>query len=180
MKDLKDYIKNNREAFDDQDPPAGHSERFEALLDKKDQIEVKKGTKRHNFLKYISVAASIAVLVVIGFRFYEPNKIIPTNQGTENIQSISDEFMATNDYYQQQMETQITDIMCKLSNTNTEDQAQLSEDLKQIVDNNKAFVDEMANNDNKELAIHFLVKHYKKNIQILENINEKLGKHTKC
>lgn len=184
MKDLKDYIKNNREIFDDQEPGEGHFERFEALLNKKDQvkpsIEVKKNLKRHNLLKYISVAASIAILAVIGFHFYEPNKIIPTKSDTENIQSISDEFRATNNYYQRQMESQIADIMCKLSDTDTENQSQLSDDLKQIMDNNKTFVDEMASNDNKELAIHYLIKHYKKNIQILKNINEKLGKYTKC
>jgi hypothetical protein len=183
MTDLKDYIKNNREIFDDKEPSAGHAERFEALLNKQQPLQAdtdKVSKKRIPFIKLISVAASIAILVVVGIQFYHPNQITPSGSSIENKGNTTDEFASTNDYYQQQMEAQIADIMCKLADTDRENQAQLSSDIERIVNSNKAFVKEIANSDNKELALYYLVRHYKANIQVLENINEKLGKHTKC
>jgi len=56
----------------------------------------------------------------------------------------------------------------------------LTEDLQKIIEQNNRFVEEMGKNENEEIALHYLVKHYKTNIQKLENINEKLGKYTKC
>lgn len=186
MRNLKDYIKNNRKLFDDQEPPAGHAERFKALLDQQDRNKTQKrkksSIKRFTIVKFISVAASIAILTVVAIRFYEPHKIEPTGPGIENNDedTPSVEFRATNEYYRQQMEAQIADIMCKLSYTDAENQSQLSHDLNNLIKNNKVFIDEIANNDNEELAIYYLVKHYKANIEALENINEKLGKYTKC
>ena len=78
------------------------------------------------------------------------------------------------------MDAQIADIMCKLANTDQENQAQLSADIERIMSNNKDFVQEISRSDNKELAIYYLVQHYQKNIETLENINQKLGKYTKC
>ncbi len=173
---MKKYIDDNRDLFDDKEPSAGHFERFEAMLDQ--QQEVKKPARRFRMISIISVAASLAVLIAIGVKFYAPNSIdvVP---GVETTIS-TDEFQATNEYYNQQMEEQIADIMCKLANTDPQNQAQLTSDLEKILKNNEKFVKEMETNENQEVAIRFLVKHYKSNIQALENINDKLGKHTHC
>jgi len=187
MKNLKDYIKENREAFDDQEPAAGHFERFEQLLDKQTREEKKdkekKTEKRIYLTKFISVAASIAILFVVGIKLYQPNRIIQTDirniENPEN-QTNSDEFATTNEYYRQLMEAQIADIMCKLSYTDSENQSQLSTDLEKIIRYNKDFLEEIATSTDEELAIYYLIKHYKANIEALENINEKLGKYTKC
>lgn len=182
MKDRKEYIEKNRHLFDDKEPSADHMKRFEALLNKQENINEKKESnnkKRILFLKIASAAASIALVVGIGIKFYAPKGIDTTTPNIENV-SISDEFRATNDYYNQQMEEYIADIMCKLSNTEINNQSQLSEDLQNIIENNSAFVQEMEQNENKEIAIRYLVKHYKANIQALENINKKLGKVTNC
>lgn len=183
MKDRKEYIEKNRHLFDDQEPSADHMKRFEALLNKqKTIVNDKKETnskRRILFIKIASAAASIALIVGVGIKFYAPKSIGTTTPDIENVNS-TDEFQATNDYYNQQMEEYIADIMCKLSNTEADNQAQLSEDLQKIVENNNVFVQEMKQNENKEIAIRYLVKHYKANIEALENINKKLGKITNC
>lgn len=179
MKDLRKYIQENRSAFDDKEPPMGHMERFEALLKKQEEKkkDLRKPTKRIKFITLISVAAMFAILVGVAVKFYAPQSI-NVEPSIEN--GVSDEFLATNEYYSQLMEEQIADIMCKLSNTDSENQGKLTEDLQQIVEENKNFINEMSQNENKEIAIRYLVKHYKTNIEALENINEKLGKHVQC
>lgn len=180
MKDRKEYIDKNRELFDDKEPSAGHMGRFEALLDKQQNAKDAKENpaKRVRLISFISIAASIAILIGIAVKFYAP-KSIEVTPSTES-PAATDEFRVTNDYYNQQMEEQIADIMCKLAYTDTENQAQLTRDIEKIMNSNAEFVDEMAKNENQEMAIRYLVKHYKTNIQKLENINEKLGKYTKC
>ena len=175
---IKKYIKDNRELFDDKEPSDGHLERFEAMLEQLDEKKVEKPAKKIKLVGLISIAASIAVLIAVAVKFYAPNSIEINTPDEKNI-SI-DEFQATNEYYNQQMEEQIADIMCKLAQTDSQNQAQLTTDLQKIIENNATFVEEMKNNENKEIAIRYLVKHYKTNIQALQNINEKLGKYTQC
>lgn len=70
MIDLEEYIRNNREAFDDQEPPKGHLERFEARLDAaglsertpKRQIS---GVRRAKRLAWIASVAAAVVAAVI-------------------------------------------------------------------------------------------------------------------
>lgn len=182
MKNRKEYIEKNRALFDDKEPAEGHFDRFEALLNRQEENilkEANKPNKRFLFVRLASVAACLAILIGIGIKFYDPKgtAIAPMIEQNEDM---SKEFQATNDYYNQQMEEYIADIMCKLSNTDTDNQAQLSNDLQSIMENNASFVEEMKNNENKEMAIRYLVKHYKANIQALESINNKLGKVTNC
>jgi len=175
----KIYIKENRDLFDDLEPSVGHMERFEAMLKQQtSKAEQKqKSGKRIRLIGVISVAASIAILAMVAIktRTTEPIEIAP---GQETI--VTDDFYAVNDYYNKQMQEQISDIMCKLPYTDRENQELLTEDLQKIMDENTGFVNEMAGNENKEQAIYYLKKHYKINIQVLEDINEKLGKYTKC
>ena len=180
MKDRKEFIEKNRELFDDMEPSVGHMERFEALLDQQQDKaeEEKKPGRRVRLMSFISIAASIAILIGVAVTFYAPKSVEVAPETESPI--ATDEFRTTNDYYNQQMEEQIADIMCKLAYTDRENQAQLTHDIEKIMSTNTAFVDEMAKNENQEMALRYLVKHYKINIQKLESINEKLGKYTKC
>lgn len=182
MKNRKEYIEKNRVLFDDKEPTEGHLDRFEALLNKQEKniiIEEQKPNRKFLFFKLASIAACFAILIGIGIKFYTSKNsyITPTIEQNGNI---TEEFLTTNDYYNQRMEEYIADIMCKLSNTDTDNQAQLSSDLQNIIESNASFVEEMKNSENKEIALRYLVKHYKANIQALENINNKLGKITNC
>lgn len=178
MKDRRKYIEENRDIFDDREPLSGHTERFEALLGKTKSEEKTQPKKRVRLISAISIAASIAILIGVAVKFYAPQSIeIDTPLESE---ITIDEFRTTNEFYNQQMEEQIADIMCKLAYTDVENQKQLSEDIQKIVVNNTAFVNEMSKNENQEIAIKYLIRHYKANIERLENINEKLGKYTKC
>lgn len=179
MKDLKEYIRENKNAFDDMEPAMGHFERFEALLDKQEEkIVSKRGSRKAKLICLLSIAASIVILALVTIKFYTPQQI-QTEEAKKEI-STPNEFYTTNEYYKQQMKEQIANVMCKLANTDPENQAQLTADLQKLIENNNQFVNEIAKSKNQELAIHYLIKHYKTNIQALENINEKLGKYTKC
>ncbi|MDU1890994.1 MAG: hypothetical protein E6767_09915 [Dysgonomonas sp.] len=178
MKDLKKYIEENRDIFDDNEPIAGHFERFEALLDMQEkENQAQKPKRRIRLISAFSVAASIAVLIAVALKFYT---LQPVEGGVQIESNVSEEFVTTNQYYNQQMEEQIADIMCKLAQTDEKNQEQLAAEMQKMKERNTAFVEEISKNENQEMAIYYLVRHYKTNIRQLENINEKLGKHAKC
>ena len=177
----KKYIDDNRTLFDDQEPLAGHTERFEALL--KGKTEKKdKGYNKRVFISFISIAASFLLIITIGTRIYSPNKENPGTALEEPVvaNAMPDEFQTVNEYYDRQMKGYISNIMCKLGHTDPQNQARLTADLEQIIENNSAFVNEMSQNENQKVAVRYLEKHYKANIQVLENIDKKLDKYTNC
>jgi hypothetical protein len=178
MNNVRKKIEENRNLFDDKEPSFGHTDRFEALLKKQVQPEAKHA-KRIKFISIFSVAASIAVLIAVAIRVYTPGDVGDSIPAPTEINA-SDEFRTTNSFYNQQMEEKIADIMCKLAYTDSENQQRLTRDIQRIVDSNEDFVKEIAKNEDQEMALHYLVKHYKTNINVLENIDEKLGKYTKC
>jgi len=181
-KDVRKFIDDNRDLFDDKEPSAGHMQRMEATLDKladEKNKDIKPG-KRIRLMSFAAVAASIAIIIGVAINFQKTS-----DDGTQTIYPVSegvstDEFRATNEYYNQQMKEQIAEIMCKLPNTDENNQEQLTTDLQQLMNDNKEFVKEIKKSENPEIAMRYLVKHYKTNIQILESINEKLGKYTNC
>jgi flagellar basal body-associated protein FliL len=178
MDDIRKRIEQNRNLFDDQEPSSGHMERFGMLLKNRNEQEHKR-KKKARLITILSVAASIAVLAAMAVRFYTPGDSSNGVPAPEII-SAADEFKTTNDYYNQKMEEKIADIMCKLAYTDSENQARLTKDIQQIVDSNSDFINEIVKSEDKEAAIHYLVKHYKTNIDVLENIDEKLGRYTEC
>jgi hypothetical protein len=171
------YIEENRNLFDDMVPSVGHMDRFEALLKQQTKEErPQQRTKKIRLLSIISVAASIAILIAVAIKVRTPEQVEVTPQ--ENV--IANDFESVNQRYNQRMQAQISNIMCKLSHTDQENQVMLTEDLQRIIDENAGFVKEMSKNEDKEQAIFYLEKHYEINIQVLEDINEKLGKYTNC
>lgn len=167
MNDWNNYMNENRNVFDEMEPVEGHFERFEERLNR---IEAEK--KRKRSLKIIlasfSVAASVLIIIFAGIRFYSS----PDEQESE--------FMVTNGFYKAKMNEQIAEIRCKLDKADDETRNQLENDLQKIIDENNNFAKEICNDANKELAIYYLVEHYKMNLQALQFIDDRLGNYFKC
>jgi hypothetical protein len=124
-----------------------------------------------------SIAASVALLVLVGVRFFT-SPIEVDNQLVEK--NLTEEFLTTDDFYRGQMDRQIADIQCKLDNTDSPAREQLERDLQSLLEENTVFVEEIQTGENAKLELFYLVKHYKTNLRALQFINEKLGKYVKC
>ncbi len=177
MKEYQNKIRGNKDLFDDKELPEGHFERFEALLDKQDNL-TEKISKKIRLITVLSVAATIAILISTGLYFNSISKLNDLDSNSEK--KVLSEFDTTNEFYKQQMLDQIDNIMCKLDQADDETRKQLTKDIQSIINENKQFIDDMQKNDNEEVAIYYMVEHYKTNIQALQFINEKLGNHFEC
>lgn len=174
MEELKRFIKGNRHIFDDQEPGAGHLNRFEERLD---LLCNEKRSKKKTYISILTVAASLAILITIGFgyfRFYDFGENISLQPDSAN------EFTVTNTFYQEQMNLEISEIECKLAEVDESIRAQVAFDLESVIVENIYFVKNIQGNENTKLALLYLVKHYRSNLEALKLINSKLGEYINC
>jgi ElaB/YqjD/DUF883 family membrane-anchored ribosome-binding protein len=171
MKNRKNYIEKNRIVFDDQEPEEGHLERFEEKLNRY-SAENKDKSVKIKWIHAFAIAASVALLLGVGIRYYSaPVKV---EQNPEN------EFFTTDNFYKRQMDSQIANIQCKLEKADTKTRKQLEDDLQSLIEENNRFVEKIQNDENEELALFYMVKHYKANLQALRFINNKLENYIEC
>jgi hypothetical protein len=90
--ELEKLILNNRSHFQDEEPPEGHFERFEAKLQK-----ASKPTRKINFQPIFKIAAVVVfvLLAVNQARIY----FFPEKQDTLSLGSISEEYREVEFYY---------------------------------------------------------------------------------
>jgi hypothetical protein len=170
MNELRKYLIEHRDVFDDNEPVEGHRERFAERLNARRAERRKQAAKRRLTVTF-AIAASIALIVAAGIwrlSEHEPT-VIEVN-----------EFAETETFYHAQMNTQIEAILCKLVKADPETRRQLDRDLRAIVEENRAFLDEIRMQNNRELAIYYLVEHYNANLETLQAINEKLSEYFSC
>ena len=177
MESLKKYIKENRAVFDDKEPAEGHFERFEERLNRHLSKKQTKRTLKVRLITTFSVVASVLLLIMAAVWFHSSSET-GKNQLAE--QPNPTEFSVTNQFYAEQMNEKIEHIQCKLSVVSPDIRNQLEKDLHQIVTDNKQFVQKMQQEDNENLAVYYLVKHYEINIRALKFISDKLGKDVEC
>lgn len=173
MRDLKEYIQFNRNLFDDECPAPGHIKRFEKRLD---YFNNKKNKTNRLFFR-ISIAASLILVIGLGSYYFYLNKGFPNVVAQKEI---SDPFIITNEYFLEQMDNQISEIECKLVNVDNVVREQVVADLKNVVEENTLFVENIRNDLDEELAMMYLVRHYRSNIEALRLINNRLGIFVEC
>ncbi|GHT64489.1 hypothetical protein AGMMS50239_22300 [Bacteroidia bacterium] len=177
MKSLKNYIKENPAVFDDQEPAEGHFERFAERLNRLASEKQPKRTLKFRLITVFSAAASV-FLIIMATVWLHSSPEEEKNDFSE--QPDKTEFSVTNRFYAEQMNEKIEHIQCKLSTVSPNVRSQLEGDLQQIVTENKQFIQKMQKENNENLAVFYLVKHYKINLHTLEFISDKLGDDGEC
>ncbi|GHU79534.1 hypothetical protein FACS1894145_3900 [Bacteroidia bacterium] len=173
MESLKNCIKENRAVFDDREPADGHFERFEERLNCLEPAKQPKRSLKFRLITVFSAAASVCLIVMaVLWMQNEENDLAGQPNKTE--------FSVTNQFYAEQMNEKIDHIQCKLSAVSPGVRNRLEEDLHQIVTENKQFVQKMQKESNEDLAVFYLIKHYKINLHTLEFISGKLGSDVEC
>lgn len=164
MKDnLEDFIRNNREAFDFDEPGSHLWMNIEKELP---------GKKRLRILNISGIAASVLILLSFGYFM-----------GTyQNSNELSSAVFATNEQYKDFNEAQhyyTTTIDAKIQEVKSigvEDE--VWNDLKQLDEVYEELKTEMLNSKfkDKEMMINLLINNYRTKIEILERIIEKSNK----
>lgn len=170
---LKSYKDKNVELS------ANHSSKFEALL----QTEMHQQKPRKKNFKWLSIAASIVLLISIGIQFY-PSKIIEENlvkpKKEISLGSISPEFQTIETYYTNSINLEISQLDLSEENKDIVDSylvklAELTKEYKSLtVELNKGVNDVTIDALIRNLQLRLqLLKRLKKQLKQLKNLKTK-------
>lgn len=168
---LKDFKGENVELS------SKHTNKFEALL----QQEMHPQKPKKNTFKWLSIAASIVLLVSLGIKFYPTQNIEPNLTDTETssaqeeitLGNISPEFNTIETYYTNSINLEIS-------------QLDLSEENKEIVDSYllkigeltkeyKSLTKELNTNGVNDATIDALIRNLQLRLQLLQRLKKQLN-----
>lgn len=156
MDNLKEYINQNLESFNDQELPDGHQERFEAMLADDYPAQLRKGKNpviRRSVWWSVGIAAALAAVFFIG----RPD----TNDATQIIESNkdwfagigNDQFEICNAYYDKVAE--FYETMLK-----TDPEGEMENAIDMIIDETIPLIDQLPEEMEPEARAAVLKEYY--------------------
>lgn len=172
----KDSIDNlfeaKKGALDIHEPSTGHKDRFLEKLQgqqKTPVIPLSANTSKRNYWKYVSIAASIALLVtVVGSSLFQSNQ-------NEELAGFTPQLQETHDFFSSSIQMQLEEID-KITTPQTKT---LVEDvMKQLAKLEKDYENlkqDLINSGNDKRVISAMIKNFKKRADLLEKVLEQMN-----
>ncbi|KOY52831.1 hypothetical protein [Polaribacter dokdonensis] len=175
QQDIRDKFKNYKE--ENVELSKNHSIKFEALL----QQELHQNKPKKNYIKWLSVAASVMLLVSIGIQFY-PNKtsepIITKNDNdttTKQITlgNISPEFNTIETYYTNSINLEISQLDLSDENKELVDSYLLK--IAELTKEYKNLTQELNTKGVNDATIDALIRNLQLRLQLLQRLKKQLN-----
>ena len=175
QQDIRDKFKNYKEK--NVELSKNHSIKFEALL----QQELHQNKPKKNYIKWLSVAASVMLLVSIGIQFY-PNKtpepIITKNDNdttTKQITlgNISPEFNTIETYYTNSINLEISQLDLSDENKELVDSYLLK--IAELTKEYKNLTQELNTKGVNDATIDALIRNLQLRLQLLQRLKKQLN-----
>ena len=177
QQDIRDKFKDYKE--DNIQLSENHSKRFESLL----QSELHQSKSKKKSFKWLSIAASIVLLVSLGIKFFPDTEIIDPKQNQSKeitLGNISPEFQTIETYYTNSINLEISELELTDENKEIIDGyllkiAELTKEYKSLTKElntkgvNDATIDALIRNLQLRLQ---LLKRLKKQLKQLKNLNK--------
>jgi t-SNARE complex subunit (syntaxin) len=161
---LEQYIKDDRNAFDDKEPAVGHSERFAKKLKKQRRTKF----RRRN----VWLAAAVLTGIIIGTGFF----VHYLGQESDNC-SFSPEIETMCEYYEKIMDQEIEHLKVVLKDVEPSVQEKVLEDVENMKSDTKELLKQLCDGINDEQSIAIIKTNYEmkiKNIQFISSIVEEI------
>jgi len=171
--DIEDFVKNNNQLFNQEEPDKGHFDRFKAKLEQNSK-------KKNNKILRISMRiTSVAAVLVLGFViFNHTNDFVKSKKISETISFETNEnFNEVSDFYQSQIDSKINEINhleCKKSVNQKE---QINEDLSELTNSFNELNNEYKNNPDNPMIQNAMITNYQTRVSMLDMIADKLKKY---
>ena len=163
---IEDFIKENREKFNTEEPLKGHFERFEQRLKKSKEEGKKENThyRSPSNLKLLISIAAVMVGLVFGFTFFMNGE-----QKSQSICIVSGEMHETQNYYMSRLNAEAVHVEQLLNNVEPETRSEIMGDIKKIIDESENFASTFCNSSDNGIAI--MMGYYQIKIETLQNIS---------
>ncbi len=166
MKNIEDFIKENPEVFDTEEPRDGHFERFQSKLGHSKQFRIKK-------IAYKSMKYAAAVIVLVSL-FVVYNQYSSKDKTVIGTNIYVDEFTQATSYYNSLVEKKIEELeMLSCSNGETE-KFTIKEDMIDLNNSHSELQSELSKNPENEQVKNAIINNYQMRIDFLDMVIGKL------
>lgn len=169
-KDLRGFITDNKDAFDDATPPNDLWQRIANELDQGKQPQGKVITKNMWMIQMLKVAAVTFIIGIAGITVYFYGK----KQAYDDYSKISPNLAAEQKAYAQ-LVTQKKDSIAYIAVSNPTLYGEFSDVLHQMEANYESLKQELAESPNKELTLAAMIRNLQAQIEVLSQQMEILN-----
>ncbi|MDX6745836.1 hypothetical protein SHK09_03450 [Polaribacter sp. PL03] len=168
QQDIRDSVKDFKE--NKIELSANHFNKFEALLEK--ELHQQK-PKKKNF-KWLSIAASVVLLISLGVKFYPTENIeIPVKEVKEiSLGSVSPEFETIEKYYKNSISLEISQLEMTDGNKEIIDNYLIK--ITELTEEYKSLTLELNENGVNDATIDALIRNLQLRLQLLKRLKKQL------
>ncbi|MEE9408549.1 MAG: hypothetical protein V3V28_10805 [Polaribacter sp.] len=168
QKDIREFIKDYKE--ENIELSANHANKFEALLQKEMQ---QTKPKKKNY-KWLSIAASVVLLISLAIKFYPTERIeIKLTQPKEiTLGNISPEFETIEKYYKNSINLEISQLELNDENKEIIDGYLLK--IAELTKEYKSLTKELNTNGVNDSTIDALISNLQLRLQLLQRLKKQL------
>ena len=167
-KRFEDFIKNNREEFDEIEPSADLWSKIEHSLNMPEELPKKLETKTFSLAFVLRVAASVILVMGIGFGIY-----LQSQKGakTVDLAAINPEYAKQQMHYASLVETKLTELK-SVSKTDPQLYKEFSGEIAKMDSTYKRLNADLATSPNQERVLRAMIR----NLQVqTEVLNQQLS-----
>jgi hypothetical protein len=168
--DLENFVKQNQNLFNLEEPNEGHFERFKAKLEEQ---PVRKNLFIGRAMRY----AAVIVLLISGVLIYTQTGLFNGNSGALAESSeieINEEFSEISNFYDSQIDIkleEIDQIQCKQG---TDQRSAIGNDLEELNASYAELKNEYTNDPENQMIQNALINNYQMRLSILDMVVDKL------
>ncbi|RFN58067.1 hypothetical protein [Marixanthomonas ophiurae] len=166
--DIDTLFEQNRTDFDVHDTPQGHQKRFLAKLNAKTEAEKnvskEKQTEKGNWWKPISIAATIAVLIAIGFLFQN------NEAKASDLASVSPEMEKTQSFFTSAINKELQTLKSFDTPETKELVADALTQIEVLEKEYETLKGDLAESGNDKRVIYAMITNFQNRIDLLENV----------
>jgi len=166
-KRLEDFIKNNKEDFDELEPSADLWAKIEKQLPTQSELPKKREAKTFSLGFVLRVAATVIILMGISFLLYLRSE---KNAGVD-LAAINPEYAKQQVHYASLVETKRMELKA-IAKTDPELYKEFSGEIAKMDSTYKKLNNDLANSPNQELVLRAMIRNLKTQTEVL---NQQLG-----
>ena len=161
---LEELFRDLKGSFDTEEPTAGHQERFLARLDSAKGV-VRLQQRRSNWWKPLSIAASVVLLIGLGFTFFTAEPSIE-----EQVAEISPEVSQTQFYFANLIEEQVKELESQSSPETEKMIADTMAQLEKLESNYAKLEQDLINGGDSKLILSAMITNFQTRIDLLQEV----------
>lgn len=170
MNNLEDFIKNNRAAFDAEEPSSGHMERFGQKLPKSK-------TRTLDYVKYAAAAAMITLMMTLSGLYIYDNWGVSTSS-LPTLADAGPKYAEAEAYFVSTIQNQQQTID-NLESKDLLENVDFDKDLKAMDILYKKLQEDLNANPDDPRVINAMIKHYQTRIAVMNEIVKQLKEANK-